>query len=201
MVSQSSADAGERLATLRGHYEQHIKELGQQLAQQDVQFHAALAARSCAAVSSVSRSAAGAPAAAIVQRLSLEEALADPLGSQGPSFFTLPRDSDSPSSGTADANETPLDCSPKSSGLPRTEGRRNHGMILRPNSAETLVFPLATAPSAASAPARQYPPTADESPSGENKSRTTDSPVALQGAGGSPAIPIFVLDDNENPWL
>lgn len=202
---QSSADAGERLATLRGHYEQHIKELGQQLAQQDVQFHAALAARSCSAVNSGCHRPGSLAPSAIVPQLSLEEALADPLGSQGPSLFTLPpRDNNtSPLSDGAGGNAIALDSSHSPAPLSKRESMPDQGLMLRPKGADTFVLSLASdasGPNASSVTALHPHQQAHVSRSAESQIHASDSSEALQ-EGSSPAIPVFVLYENENPWL
>ncbi|KAL8437953.1 hypothetical protein ACSSS7_000603 [Eimeria intestinalis] len=204
-ATESSADAGDRLATLRGHYEQHIKELGQQLAQQDVQFHAALAARSCSAVSSGSHGTVSAACASIAQRFSLEEALADPLGSQRPSSFTLPtrEDGSSPGSDGASSTRVAFDSVRSPSGHPKGEGKPNKALLLHSKSTEPLMLPLAcaSAPAAKSSAMRQQQEHADPSRrAGEDPARTLDGGAALKGASATPVIPIFVLEDNENPW-
>lgn len=206
ILEKSSADAGERLATLRGHYEQHIKELEHQLAQQDVEFHAALAARSCGAVSSGSQGANGVPPAALAPRLSLEEALADPLGSQGPTLFMLRETGSSPSSERASGTNATFESSQSPSAISRGEKKPHQGLMLRPKDTEPFGLPFSstTAPSAASvAPRRQqqHPQQGENQGSAEPLEHISDGDAALQGAGNSLAIPIFVLDDNENPWL
>ncbi|XP_026192032.1 E3 ubiquitin-protein ligase HERC2 [Cyclospora cayetanensis] len=207
VLEKSSADAGERLATLRGHYEQHIKELGQQLAQQDVQFHAALAARSGAAVGSGSHAQVGVGSqAALLQHLSLEEALADPLGSQGPSFFLRPRGpgNNAPAE-TAGGSNTPLGVPAPSSPsrFEKNEGMCTQGMVPKPRGAETFMLPLSTAygSSGAARPHQQRHP---KQPPESKEACTMNKAFVAQdpsGGGSSPAIPIFVLDDSENPWL
>lgn len=206
VLAQSSADAGERLATLRGHYEQHIKELEQQLAQQDVEFHAALAARSCGAVSSGSHGAVGNPPPGLAPRLSLEEALADPLGSQGPSLFMLRETGSSPTSERATAPTAIFESSQSPSAISRGEKKPNQGLILRPKGAEPFGLPFSStaAPSAASVAPRQqqqHPQQGETQGNAGAPTHISDKTSALQAAGSSPSIPVFVLDDNENPWL
>ncbi|KAL8450299.1 hypothetical protein Emag_003322 [Eimeria magna] len=205
ILEKSSADAGDRLATLRGHYEQHIKELGQQLAQQDVQFHAALAARSCSAVSSGSHGTGSVASASIAQRFSLEEALADPLGSQRPSLFTLPtrEEGSSPASDGASSTRVALDTTRSPLGLSKGECKPDQAMLLRSKSTEPRILPLnyASAPAAKSSSMRHQQEPAEPSRSGGgNSTHTLDRGAALEGLSDTPVIPIFVLEDNENPW-
>ncbi|KAL8443652.1 hypothetical protein Emed_006670 [Eimeria media] len=205
ILEKSSADAGDRLATLRGHYEQHIKELGQQLAQQDVQFHAALAARSCSAVSSGSHGTGSVASASIAQRFSLEEALADPLGSQRPSLFTLPtrEDGSSPASDGANSTRVAFDSTRSPLGHSKGEGKPDQALLLRSKSTEPRILPINYPSASAAKPTslRQQQEHAEPSRSGENSTHhTLDRGAASEGVSGTPVIPVFVLEDNENPW-
>ncbi|KAL8431025.1 hypothetical protein Efla_007609 [Eimeria flavescens] len=205
LLDKSSADAGDRLATLRGHYEQHIKELRQQLAQQDVQFHAALAARSCSSGNTGSHGVGGAAAAAIVQRLSLEEALADPLGSQGPSLFALlPREcGSSPASDGAGSSQTPLDKSHSPSAHSKGDVKLSQALLLRSRNIEPFTLPLASAsaPTVKSTVTRHQQHVAEQPRNGENQPHISEGAAAPRDATSTPAIPVFVLEENENPWL
>ncbi|KAL8275411.1 hypothetical protein Esti_000623 [Eimeria stiedai] len=204
ILEKSSADAGDRLATLRGHYEQHIKELGQQLAQQDVQFHAALAARNCSVVSNSSHGTGSVASASIAHRFSLEEALADPLGSQRPSLFTWPirENGSSPASDGASSARVAFDSTRSPLGHSKGEDKPNQALLLRSKSTEPLILPLASATSAAKSSAMlQQQEQAEPSRSkGESSTHTLEDGEALKGTSGTSVIPIFVLEDNENPW-
>ncbi|CDI81650.1 hypothetical protein, conserved, partial [Eimeria acervulina] len=169
-AEERSADAGDRLCTLRQHYEQHVAELKRQLVQQEVQFHAALAARSSSSSSSNSSSSSSsnnsqaaaaippateeeeeAAAAALAQHFSLEETLADPLGTNSPPFFLLRR------SNSSSSNSSSSSTGGVTEGAPFNPSQRIRGGPPKAPAANSFLLPLSAAAAAAAAAAGPAP--------------------------------------------